>query len=174
MKVTSLQQLSHVLNEPYTTVRNNYARGRQPRDIGALGIADAGPVSFNAHHRFVVADLLAWRIVRDLTGTGLTWETAARIVRSERVADLALRNEIGPDLFFAVWMFRDRTVDPGAWRGAPKEIAEIVAHDIERHGQISSIRMVSLRDAFDTINLTAEVQGYTFEGGEIVLLDRES
>lgn len=163
------QEFSAAIGETYTTVRNVYGRpGREPRDPGP------GDVDFQlgSHRRYVLADALAWRIVRKLTHLGMTWDEAAKIVKHERPADGALRDGIGDADFFAVWEFSTPQLHQfTGWRGKPTDFAEIIEGDIARHGQVASVRMVSLRTAYREAELLAEQAGFAFEGDEIIPLD---
>ena len=168
MIVKSQLQFSEVVGETHTTVRNRHGRGDQPRDIGAVGISDAGRDRPDAGKRFVAADALAWHMCRDLTELGMNWSDAARKLRRSLAADCALRDGIKPSTYFAVWEFADHENGQFAsWYGTPTAIAEALEHDAVKYGVVN-VRMVSIWKAYQTAEAKAAAGGFAFEGGEIV------
>lgn len=166
--IKSQLKFSEVVGETYTTVRNRHGRGDQPRDVGAVGISDAGRNAPDAGKRFVAADALAWHMCRDLTELGMSWSDAARSLRRSRAADITLRDGIQPSTYFAVWEFADHEQGQFAsWYGSPTAIAEALEYDAVKYGVVN-VRMVSVWKAYETAKTRAAASGYAFEGGEII------
>lgn len=166
--IKTQKQFAEAVGETHTNVRNILGRNRGPRQFVAIGY---GAVR-EERGVFGVADVLAWRIVKKLTHLGMTWDEAADIVRRERCADLALRDGVNEDDFFGVWDFlHPHLFKPGAYRGKPSRISELVEFDISSHGLVANLRMVSLRMAFIEAEELAERAGYAFEGDAIVPLE---
>lgn len=161
---------ARALGETYTTVRNVYGRpGREPRHPGEESFTPS------QQRRFWWIDAVAWRIVRQLCETGLTWDQAAAAAHDAYAAAWALRQ---PDdargTFFAVWTSvtaagsgrgGEHTITH--WLGTPAEIAEVVAHDAAADSAgsdiftgIAGVRMTSLHRAIVTARLLARHAGF--------------
>jgi hypothetical protein len=174
--IDTQKKFAPVVGETYTNTRNVLGRGRGPRqhvmrEVGnpenAPELADEVP---GGENRFIVADALAWRITKLLSSLGMTWDEAADALRREWCADLALRDGIKQDSFFAVWHFYDKPDCFGAWRGKPSQIAKAIENDVLQHGPVSNVRMVSLSVAYLEAEQIAEKAGFAFRDGEIVPL----
>lgn len=165
--IKTQKQFAEVVGETHTNVRNIIGRQRGPRQFTPGGATDQAE-----RQCFGVADALAWRIVKKLTHLGMTWDEAADVVRRERCADLALRDGVNEEDFFAIWDFlHPHLFKAGAYRGRPSKISEIVEYDIANFGMVANLRMVSLRMAYIEAEDLAEQAGYVFEGDDIVPLE---
>ena len=165
---------TEVVGETYTIVRNVYGRpGREPRQPGD------GDFEHGHTRKFGWADAVAWRMTRDLSELGMTWDDAASLMHREYAADRALKAaQDGAGLFFAVWPVAPidaETPQAELWaagRGAPAEIAEMVEHDGRNYGAVLAVRMISVARSIATAKRLAISAGYVPHGNGFLKLDQ--
>ena len=176
---------TRVIGETHSVVRNVYGRpGREPRHPGAESYTPTN------HRKFYWIDAVAWRIARQLTELGLTWDQAAELCSESYVARWALkRPEDCAGHFFAVWGAVTMTQPAGpvlehsftSWMGTPADISEAIALDASKDAAgaknftgLSGVRMVSLHRAIVSARMLARQAGFEPTGEGFERIDGET